>query len=87
MTSDGSLVFRLLGQQGRDAGCYSFCHAKSQFVGSTPSRDGGVCPADIPVCPSLPVTEVAGKNAHRQMAMHLRGAEPAQAGGVYSVGT
>lgn len=35
--------------------------------------------------PSAP--RCAGKNARGQMAMHPRGAEPAQAGGVYSVGS
>lgn len=84
VTSDGSLVFCLLGQPGRGAGCCSFCHAARWLDASISS---GVCPADIPVCPSLSITKVAGKNACGQSVMCPRGAEPAPAGGVYSVGT
>lgn len=58
-----------------------------RLFGSMPSHNGGVCPADVPVCPSLYITEAAGKNACRQMVMRPRGAEPAQASGVYSAGT
>lgn len=50
-----------------------------------PFYNGGVCPADIPVCPSLSNGCHRG-NVFRQMVICLRRAEPAQTGGVIQQG-